>query len=132
MSKKEEEKDPPIKVMRAVQEFLAEEEIAEKGKELSKFLQEFDDIKKEAKDSADEFKKKLKAKETEVAILKDAINLGYEMVQRECVMTLNRDKTIREYTIDGTLVDTEPMRAEDYQNELPLGSEEEEEEEHED
>ena len=102
-------------IMKSVQEFFSEPEISEKAQLLAKSLQEVDDIKAEQKASADVFKSKLKAKETEISKLKDAINMGYEMVLRPCKMVKNFEKLQREYYLDNKLVHTEVFTAEDHQ-----------------
>lgn len=139
MENKTDKKHLPKEVNRQVQEFFAESEISEKGTKLATSLKELDDIRAEAKVSADEFKTQIKTKEAEVSKLKDAINQGYEMVVRTCLRTKNFEKGIAEFTIDGKIIDSEPLTPEDHTDELPLAEEheeneenEEEEEEHED
>lgn len=118
MAKKEKEK--PIQMIRTVKVPFTEAEGNSMGRKISYLMQEKDAIEEERKSINDGFKNQITAKETEINTLVRSMNLGFQMIQRNCEFVKNYETFKREYWFNGEIVDTEPFTAADHQMDLEL------------
>lgn len=120
MAKKEKEK--PVQMIRTVKVPFTEAEGNSMGHKISFLMQEKEGIEEERKSINDGFKNQIQAKETEINTLVRSMNLGFQMIQRNCEFVKNFDSGKREYWFNGEIVDLEPLTAADHQVELDLAA----------
>ena len=107
--------ETPKKVVRKVKVLLTEEEKVKMGENLAHELSILDEIKERKKVVTAQLSKDVKDKESDISKLKDCINLGYEFKEKDCEMVKNFDTGLKEFWLDGEIIETEQLTAMDYQ-----------------
>lgn len=115
-------KEKPVQMIRTVKVPFTEAEGNSMGRKISYLMQEKDGIEEERKSINDGFKNQIAAKDTEINTLVRSMNLGFQMIQRNCEFVKNFETGKREYWFNGEIVDSEPLTAADHQVELDLAA----------
>lgn len=106
---------PKKTVVRKVKVLLTEEEKVKMGENLAHELSILEEIKERKKVITAQLSKDVKDKESDISKLKDCINLGYEFKEKDCEMVKNFDTGLKEFWLDGEIIETEQLTAMDYQ-----------------
>lgn len=114
------EKTKPIEVTRGVKINYTDEEIHKKANLMVDAMSEIEAIEAEMKAEVSDYKDRITGKKTEVKALKDAIQQGYEILPKKCILIKNFERQKREFWYEGQMVEEETMTKEDYQMDLDL------------
>ena len=107
--------ETPKKVVRKVKVLFTEEEKIKMGESIAHELSLLDEIKERKKQVVAGLSQEVKDKETDISKLKDGINLGYEFKEKECELVKKFDTGMKEYWLDGEIIETEALTAMDHQ-----------------
>ncbi len=121
-------RNQPVDVKKSIPIDFTDEELLKMSKQLGNALREIEELEADMKEKVSSYKNQILAHKTSVTTFKNQINLGYQMVQKDCKLIKNFETQRREYWYDGKIVETEALTERDYQLDLELAEEENKEE----
>lgn len=93
---------------------LTEGEVFDKAKEMTKLMQQRDQLQDELKAVKDDFKAKIERKNAEIYSLSNQVSTETEWVTKECQVELLPKPGIKKYFFDGECVGQETMTKDDF------------------
>lgn len=103
---------------RTIQRVMTQSEMVDTAKALSGAMNDRDRLEIEKKAVMDDFKKKIGEKTEIIFQLRQNINTGTREETVTCIVRKNFADRVKEYILDGEIVDTEPMSPSDMQMDI--------------
>lgn len=103
---------------RTIQRVMTQSEMVETAKALSGAMNDRDLLELEKKAIIDDFKNKIGEKNELVFTLRNQISTGTRQEEVTCIVRKNYADRVKEYILDGEIVDTEPLSDSDMQMDI--------------
>ena len=103
---------------RTISVTMTQSEMVDTAKELSGAMNDRDQLELEKKAVVDEFKTKIGEKNELIFQLRQNISTGTRQETVTCIVRKNYADRVKEYILDGEIVDTEPLSPEDMQMDI--------------
>lgn len=94
---------------------LTPAEILEKAKEMTKIMQQRDQLESELSAIKSDFKSKISKKDADISLLSNQISSGTEWVTKKCLVIMYPKQGVKKYFFDDEFVSEETMTKEDFQ-----------------
>jgi len=94
---------------------LTESEILERAKDMTKVMQQRDQLQSELKAIKDDFKSKIERKNADISLFSNQISTGMEWVTKECEVEMHPKQGVKKFYFEGVMVAEETMTKEDFQ-----------------